>query len=258
MTRARGTACIGIDLAWGPKRRTGLAVLDPSGRLAESGSVLSDGAIVAFVTPHTDDAADGVVAAVDAPLVVPNETGRRACEAEVSRVFGQFHAGAHPSNRSRPWFVPEPRGARLAHRLGWSMDPQVRPSAGRGVAIEVYPHPAMVVLFGLDRVIPYKQKRGRDLSALRAAYGQLLGHMERVLGERLGLASSSRWGQIHDVVAAAQTKAALRRVEDEVDAIVCAHLAWLWANEPDRMAVIGDFATGYIVVPGPLPALPGQ
>lgn len=241
---------VGIDLAWGPNGRTGLAVLDGAGRLVESCSVRTDDEVVAFVERHVSG---DVVAAVDAPLVVPNDTGRRPCEAELSRRFGRFHAGAHPSNRSRPWFVPEPRGARLAHRLGWSMDPGDRPGRGRGVAVEVYPHPAMVVLFGLDRVIPYKQKPGRDLASLRAAYLVLLGHMELSFGDLLGLGASPRWERIRAGVVGAKRKADLGRLEDEVDAIVCAYLAWLWAHEPERMVVLGDFARGYLVVPGPLP-----
>jgi predicted RNase H-like nuclease len=111
----------------------------------------------------------------------------------------------------------------------------------------------MVVLFGLDRVIPYKQKPGRDLASLRAAHLTLLDHMERVFGDLLGLGSSRRWEQIRAGVASATRKVDLRLLEDEVDAIVCAYLAWLWAREPGRMVVLGDVAHGYIVVPGPLP-----
>lgn len=243
---------LGVDLAWGANGRTGLAALDPDGRLTASCWVRTDDEIAAFVAAHASGAP--VVAAVDAPLIVPNETGRRPCEAELARRFGRFHAAAHPSNRSRPWMQPEPRGARLAQRFGWSVDPGVRPSSGAGVAIEVYPHPAMVVLFGLDRVIPYKQKPGRDLDALRAAHIALADHMEAAFGDRLGLASSPRWAELRAGVATATRKVELGRVEDEVDAIVCAYLAWLWANEPERMEVIGDVDAGYVVVPCPSPS----
>jgi predicted RNase H-like nuclease len=36
------------------------------------------------------------------------------------------------------------------------MDPARPGTVERPACIEVYPHPAMVALFGLDRVIPYK------------------------------------------------------------------------------------------------------
>lgn len=242
---------LGIDLAWGPRGRTGLAVLDAVGRLAASCWVRTDDEIAGFVRKHAAAGA-AVVAAVDAPLIVPNQTGRRSCEAELSRRFARFHAGAHPSNRSRPWLA-EPRGAVLAARLGWSLDPADRPTPGRSVAIEVYPHPAMVVLFGLDRVIPYKNKPGRDLESMRAGHALLMDHMEQVMGPVLRLGGSPRWAVLREQVRTASTKAALGRAEDEVDAVVCAYLAWLWAQAPERMAVVGGVDAGYVVVPRPLP-----
>jgi predicted RNase H-like nuclease len=240
-----------VDLAWGERSRTGLAVLDGTGRLLESGTVRTDDEIAGFVERF---ATGTLVAAVDAPLVVPNETGRRSCEAEVGRLFGRYHAGAHPANRGNRMFVPEPRGARLAARFGWELDPAVRPAAGRKVCIEVYPHPAMVSLFALDRVIPYKRKRHRDVPDLRHAYARLLHNIETTCGAVLALPESPRWRDLRAAAAAATRKRDLAQIEDEVDAIFCAYLAWLWATHPDRMTVLGDLATGYIVTP---PAPPG-
>ena len=140
---------VGIDLAWGERARTGVAVLDQAGQLVSCASVITDDELAARLPA----AGRAVVVAVDAPLIVRNESGQRRCEKRVGQLFGHAHAGAHPSNLSRALFRPEPRGARLARRFGWVMDPQVRPDESTSVCIEVYPHPAMVVLFGLDRVI---------------------------------------------------------------------------------------------------------
>lgn len=237
---------VGLDLAWGERARTGVAVLDPSGCLVFSRSVRSDDEIAEVVACH---APGDVVVAIDAPLVVPNDTGRRPCEAMVAARFARHHAGAYPANRSNPAFNPQPRGARIAERLGWSIDPRDRPAPGRSVAVEVYPHPAMVVLFGLESVIRYKAKPGRDLESLRAAYAVLLGHLERVCGPLLRLGDSPRWGQLRSTVSTAGRKSELKRIEDELDAILCAYLAWSWANARDRMLLLGDYASGYIVVP---------
>lgn len=237
--------CIGIDLAWGARGRTGLAVLDARGRLVASTSVVTDPEIDAFLAPYLG--AD-VVAAIDAPLVVPNDAGSRPCERELGDVYRAYDAGAHPANRSRAYLDP-PRGAVLAERHGWAVDPAVPPAAGRPVAVEVYPHPAMVALFGLGLVLPYKAKPGRDLDSLRAAFGALLAHLERVAGPTLHLDASQRWAQLRLAVASARRKSELRVVEDEVDAILCAHLARLWVTDRERMRVFGDVETGYIVVP---------
>ncbi len=237
---------VGVDLAWGRRARTGLAALDEEGRLVASTSVVPDDDVAAFVRAW---APGEVVVAVDAPLVVPNATGRRDCEAELGAIFGRYDAGAHPSNRSRPHLDP-PRGLTLARRLGWDVDPARVPGAGGSVAVEVYPHPAMVSLFGLDRVIPYKAKPGRDLTSLRRAFGVLLDHVERVCEDPLRLSASARWAQIRATVRDATGKAGLAAVEDEVDAVLCAYLAWLWGHRDPRMEVLGDVDRGYVVIAG--------
>jgi len=240
--RVGSVTYLGIDLAWAQRARTGLAALDHTGRLVASASVVSDDEIAAFVATH---APGPVVVAIDAPLVVPNATGQRVAERALGDVYRAYDAGAHPANRSRPLFDP-PRAETLAARFGWSSDPS---SSAERVAIEVYPHPAMVALFGLDRVIPYKAKRRRDLPSLIAAFGVLLDHLERVCDEPLRLSSSPRWAELRLVVATAERKVDLRRIEDEVDAIFCAYLAWLWATDRAGMRVFGSLADGYIVVP---------
>jgi hypothetical protein len=58
---------LGLDLAWGPRARTGLAALDPDGRLVASGSVRSDDEIAAFVHHEEDDLAPAAVKAAPLP-----------------------------------------------------------------------------------------------------------------------------------------------------------------------------------------------
>lgn len=248
--------CIGIDLAWGERARTGVARLADDGRLAGSASVRTDDEIAAFL--GAEATGPGVVAAIDAPLVVPNDTGQRPCEREMGRLFGRFHAAAYPANRGNPAFAVQPRGARLAHRFAWRLDPAVVPGRDDSVALEVYPHPAMVSLFGLDRVIPYKGKRGRDVSARQSAFEVLLNHMEVAWGPLLRLDDSARWTHLRDRVRDRPRQVDLDVVEDEVDAIVCAALAWMWLHDRDRLMVLGDAASGYIVTPPPPTGTGGQ
>ena len=107
----------------------------------------------------------------------------------------------------------------------------------------------MVTLFGLDRVIPYKGKSGRSVPARLAAFRDLVRHLEGI--EVLALRASDRWGELRAAVEGATRQVDLERVEDEIDAIFCAHLAWLWHHDRDAMAVYGDLGTGYIVTPPP-------
>ena len=169
----------------------------------------------------------------------------------MSAAFRRYSAGAYPANRSNPLFAPEPRAARLARRFGWHIDPATPVSSSTALALEVYPHPAMVALFGLETVIPYKLKSGRELPALRAAYERLLDHLEATCGALMDLPGNDRWAQLRAVAAGATRKSELGRIEDEVDAILCAYLAWMWVHERASLTVWGNVREGYIVTPFP-------
>jgi predicted RNase H-like nuclease len=209
---------VGIDLAWSTKNRTGLAVVDVDGRLLDSATVRTDEEIERWVRGQ----GEVLVAAVDAPLIVPNETGQRVGENEVQRAFGAYGAGPYPANRSRPWFRP-PRGETLARTMSWSMDPSRHGTPGEPVCIEVYPHPAMVALFELPTVLPYKSGRGRTPEARRDTFTTLAEHMESI--EPLRLAENERWQHLRAAVEGASRHMHLEAVEDEIDAVLCAHLA---------------------------------
>jgi hypothetical protein len=60
-----------------------------------------------------------------------------------------------------------------------------------------------------------------------------------------------RWGELRSIAASAARDGDLNRIEDEVDGIVCAWLAWLWAIRDARLHVYGDVASGYIIAPVP-------
>ena len=96
------TAYLGIDLAWGTRSPTGLAVLDAAGRLVHVSAVRTDDEIVAALAPYAEGR---VVAGIDAPLVVTNPTGSRPAEQALSADFRKFHAGTHPSNTGKPEFA---------------------------------------------------------------------------------------------------------------------------------------------------------
>lgn len=182
-----------------------------------------------------------------APLIVPNASGSRPCEKAIGTAFGRFDAGAYPANRGNPLFDP-PRGARLADRHGWSLDPS---SSDLPLAIEVYPHPGMVGLFTLPRVLPYKSRPSRTVDSRREAFAELCEHMQRL--PDLALSYSARWALIREEIEQATRPVHLERIEDEVDAIFCAHLAWLWGTCRNALEVYGDVQNGYIVAP-PAPA----
>ncbi|GGR63905.1 putative RNase H-like nuclease/ppGpp synthetase/RelA/SpoT-type nucleotidyltransferase [Nocardioides luteus] len=235
---------IGVDLAWGVRRPTGLAVLDEEGRLVHVSAAKTDDEIVAALEPYAEG---DCLVAIDAPLIVTNPTGNRPAEAALNKDFARFDAGAHPANTSKAEFREQPRGARIAARLGLDMNPR---SGRRRRAIEVYPHPATVALFHLGRTLKYKHKTGRDVDQLRAELLVLLGLLEGLVSaDPPLLLDNPSWLALRTATENAERKSELRTVEDQVDAVLCAYIGLFSTRAPDRTTTYGDFATGYIVTP---------
>ncbi len=236
---------VGVDLAWGERRPTGLAVLDADGHLVHLSAQTTDDTIVAALAPYVESRC---LVGIDAPLVVANATGNRPCEAALNRDFARFDAGAHPSNTGKAELAGTPRGARLASTLGLDIDPGSR---SRRRAIEVYPHPATVALFRLGRTLKYKNKPGRSLPQLRSELLTLMHHLEGLRGTALPMFVDDKpsWKALLASVESAGRKSDLRVAEDQVDAVVCAYVALFAERQPERTTTYGDLATGYIVTP---------
>jgi predicted RNase H-like nuclease/ppGpp synthetase/RelA/SpoT-type nucleotidyltranferase len=236
---------VGLDLAWGEKNQTGVAVIDADGRLHHVGSARDDDSIAAAVGPFVDGEC---LVAIDAPLIVKNPTGHRPAESAYNRDFQRFEAGARPAFTDRPEFK-HPRAARIAERLGLDPDPS---SAAARRAIEVYPHPATIVLFELDKTLKYKRGPFEDR---RRELLRLMTYIEGLddASPRLRVNRSVDWVALRKRVEAATKPSHLDRDEDPVDAVLCAYVGLFWYRRPEDVTIYGDAATGYIVTPS-LPA----
>ncbi|OKH81712.1 GTP pyrophosphokinase [Mycobacterium sp. SWH-M3] len=236
---------VGLDLAWGEKNQTGVAAIDSDGRVLHVGAALDDDEIAAAVKPYVSG---DCLVAIDAPLIVKNPSGYRPCERALNRDFQRFDAGARPAFTERPEFK-HPRAERIASILGLDVDPAS--SSGRR-AIEVYPHPATVVLFGLDKTLKYKrgafEDRQRELL-------KLMTHVEDLdrATPRLRANRNVSWVELRRRIEAATRPGQLDRDEDPVDAMICAYIGLYWYHRPEDVTIYGDVASGYIVTPS-LPA----
>ena len=243
---------IGVDLAWGQRQPTGVAVLDAEGRLLAVGAARTDQEILDLLAPY---AAGECLVALDAPIIVRNPTGNRPAEAALNKDFARFDAGAHPSNTGKAEFRDQPRAATIAAGLGLDVNPR----SGRARrAIEVYPHPATVALFRLGRTLKYKNKPGRDLERLRAELLALVRLVEgladaepplHVDGPSVDVPAAGAWRALRTAVERAGRKSELRVVEDQVDAVLCAYIARFATERPSETTIYGDPADGCIVTP---------
>lgn len=241
-----GITLVGIDLAWSTRVRTGLALLDGAGHLLDLADAQTDNDIATWMDAHVPGRC---LVAIDAPIIVTNPTGSRECDRLVTRHFGRHHAGTHAVNATNPIFAGgSTRALRLCARLRLDVDPH---STQDRRAIEVYPHAATVGLFDLPQVLRYKNKPGRTLPLLRSETTKLLDHLEMLdrATPALTLRGNQQWQVVRTAVQSATTRAALRRVEDRIDAVICAYVAQLAATAPHRLHTFGDATNGYIVTP---------
>lgn len=111
----------------------------------------------------------------------------------------------------------------------------------------MYPHPGMVELFGLEKTLKYKARRDRP-SAVRWE------EFERLKGLLASLARGEPAMEADRLLAGVTVRGLrgreLKRVEDLLDALFCAHIAlhlWYWGKTGYRC--FGDLNTGYILVP---------
>ncbi|MEO5708244.1 MAG: DUF429 domain-containing protein [Nocardioidaceae bacterium] len=236
---------VGVDLAWGERKPTGVAVLDDDGVLLLVSACTDDDSIESLLAPYVSG---DCLVGIDAPLVVENATGNRPGEAALNKDFARFDAGAHPTNTGKKEFADGSRGARVAARLGLDIDPG---SSARRRAVEVYPHAATVALFRLGRTLKYKNKPGRPFADLQAALRELMRRIEGLESATpsLRVAVNEAWQALVGQVDAAERKSQLRVVEDQVDAVVCAYVALFAHRRPEDTTTYGDGATGYIVTP---------
>jgi len=114
-------------------------------------------------------------------------------------------------------------------------------------AFQVYPHPAMIRLFGLDRIIRYKKGR---VAEKRVGLMVLRQHLRKLANGSRGLVASPKLIEVLERDMTILRGKALKRHEDTLDAIFCAYLAWhCWRWGAERNEMFGTFADGYIVVP---------
>ena len=250
----RRASFIGIDLAWSARNPTGIARLAwHAGRralvLENAALVSSDAEILEYVQAGCGATC---VLGIDAPIIAPNPPGTgRPCDREVSRAFARFHAGAYPANREK---CARPIGlCRRLKRVGFSPEPHLEPRRACRRQVEIFPHPAQVVLFRRDRIIKYKKG---PVAERTAGLRELVGCIEQHLPHREPKLMLSRpLEQLLRTDVDALRGARRKGFEDRLDALVCAYMAgyyWYWGSE--RCRVYGDRANGYIVCP----RLPGD
>ena len=237
---------LGIDLGWqsGP---SGLCRLDwRDGELLlqdlQRKVLIAD--ILDWVERSIPAGESGAIA-VDAPTLIPNQTGMRLPDRLTHKYFGKYHAGCYPANLNRPFAERIVQFGLSLEARGFNHAPEIEPRRLGRYQIEVFPHPATIQLFGLERILKYKKgklaDRRSELTKLKDYILTVLPNLDPPLIIPA------------DAIPPIPTKGnALKAIEDQLDSLICAYVAahwWCWGEA--RNWVLGDLASGYIVAPMP-------
>lgn len=235
---------IGIDLGWS-SGASGLCCLEWSNHslhILDLNHQLATTSILNWLDNWVSPTQPALIA-VDAPTLIPNLTGMRLPDKLTHKHFGRYHAGCYPANLGRPFAQRTVEFGLSLEARGFQHAPTITPQALGRYQIEVFPHPAMVHLFGLTRILKYKKgtlaQRQLELIKLRQYILDILPLLEPSL-------------TLSNLPEIPTTGVALKAVEDQLDSLICAYVAahwWYWGIE--RNLVLGDAKTGYIVVPTP-------
>ncbi|MFP7761387.1 DUF429 domain-containing protein [Marisediminicola sp. LYQ85] len=243
---------IGVDLAWGEgtaaKRanETGLALLDESGVILDAGWARGIDAVTEWVV---DRAGPGTVIAIDAPLVIPNESGMRLAERQVGMAYGNRKVAANASNTAMGW----QGGVALLQRLevaGFAYTDGIRPPTDETpVFFECYPYTTLVGMaeLGYDVERPRYKRLDKTLTAplgreRRAREcDELIRRMLTLDDARppLRLASHPLTRELA-VTPSPIDDVPYKHREDLLDAVLCAWTAAIWHRFGDeRTQILG-------------------
>ena len=250
-----GRRLIGIDLAWSGRNGTGCVELAWKGdglTLVRHDLCWSMDEIVDWIEPERGSWA----MAVDAPLVVLNETGSRQADRQATSCYGKLQAGAYSANRKQLKKCNRgvPRGEELLGKLK-SCNPALveQPEDVRdgNLVFETYPHIAMVELFELSCTIKYKAKKKCPVSCQRDGQQRLAEEIRQHLCSASDkpklLRNKNRDSLLRKPDSILKGKA-LKCREDKLDGLICAYAA-AWLDAGGDLVGLGEVGEGVMIAP---------
>lgn len=237
---------IGIDLAWTYKNESGICVMDENGEvlLLES-AVFSDEDIVNVVKTYRDDI---LYIAIDAPLVVNNETGSRQAERDLLRGRINGHR-LFAFNSNRTFMIKTYKGIRGEVLSNLIIDQLPNISIGinerQSSIIETFPTGIVSGLFPDIFPVKYKRKKGMTFEE---TVGQMKLMTERLaLLEQQNIISGFSSKLIVDEMTI--TRKYHKHLEDKLDAALCALGLYMIYKELAVPRKFGTDENGFILIP---------
>lgn len=244
---------IGIDLAWTYKNETGLCVLDDTGQVEYlQAEVYSDEAIAEIILNYGKD---DLCVAVDAPLVIENETGAREADRLVTRA--RFHGHRlmlFMANRSffnktyggiRGEVLSETIKTAICKRYKKTIDFDFLAQDGKNILVETFPTGIHCGLFPEIYPAPYKVKA-------KVPYEETNRNLRRILKRvcQLEVAGKIKGVKAHfDYDGRDIVRKDHKHIEDKLDAFLSAYgLYTIYKKEADAHC-FGKINDGFITIP---------
>lgn len=237
---------IGIDLAWTYKNESGICVIDESGEVLElESAVFSDENLVNIIKTYSDEK---LHIAIDAPLVVNNETGSRQAERDLQR--GRIHGHRlFAFNSNRTFMTKTYKGIRgemlsnliIEHLPNISIGMNEQDSS----IVETFPTGIVSGLFPDIFPVKYKRKKG-------IKFEETVGQM-KLMTERIGLFEQqdiiSGFSEKIIVDEVTITRKHHKHLEDKLDAVLCALGLYMIYKELAAPRRFGTDEDGFLLIP---------
>ena len=161
---------------------------------------------------------------IDMPVATMPISGRRAADSGISQAFGGRGCGTHSPSAARPGVISYKLQAAFADR-GYPLATSNASSGEIPALVEVYPHPALLVLLDAQYRVPYKVSRAhrywpavspadRRRRLVEAWHEILAALAETIVGANLPVPTLDLVDQ--------HGSTQLKRYADALDALVCA------------------------------------
>ncbi|MCA3269259.1 MAG: DUF429 domain-containing protein [Thalassospira sp.] len=233
---------LGVDLGW-TTGASGVCALEQTAkgqlRFHEWDTLPHHAVVLDWITEYLA-AKVPITLAIDAPLVIKNQTGSRPVDKEMQRLFAEKHAGVYPANQQQDFYLPMMAFVARLMELGFVHAAPIAEKP-RYEMLEVYPHATTVRLFNLKKILKYKKGTKRErLQELEWLYQLQCSHFD-ALKPTLSVPPMPDTGT---------TLKTLKTAEDKLDALTCAYTAAWWAEHRQQYnQYVGALDTGYLVVP---------
>jgi predicted RNase H-like nuclease len=263
---------LGIDAAWTKAQPSGLALVAGKSKAwrclcvapsYERFIACASGATIDWDTPRFAGTAPDIdrllsaaralagteptVIAVDMPMADVAFSGRRAADQAISEVYGAVGCSTHSPTCERPGRLGVDFTEAL-RRAGYPLATCAMSFEGKR-AIEVFPHPALLVLLGRNYRVPYKVSKSTKYWKDAPIQNRIVNLLAEFHSIKVALERHFGPTDI-DLPATSGTKLAhLKRYEDALDALSC---AWVATRCIEGTAAAYGDETSAIWVPQPL------